>query len=161
MLPLLRLFSDSLRLTPIANQYWAPGALQRAPFDASVVDSIFDEDIMSETLSVDERGHNLALLELSGYLENFLWPNWAPETSGRKHTLSLLALVNEKFRQTTIGVWCRLPDGVSLNVEIVLCAGCSLNLVSPDHLRSRLPLRRCQVRPALRRGHSHCTRRQA
>lgn len=40
----------------------------------------------------------LQLLEFSGYLENYLWRYYTPENVCHEHTLSVMALVNEKCR---------------------------------------------------------------
>ncbi|XP_064457354.1 RNA helicase aquarius-like [Ornithodoros turicata] len=39
------------------------------------------------------------LLEFSQYLENYLWPNYDPDTSSAEHLMSLVVMVNEKFRE--------------------------------------------------------------
>lgn len=39
------------------------------------------------------------MLELSQYLENYLWPNFPEEGATSAHVLSILAMVNEKFRE--------------------------------------------------------------
>jgi hypothetical protein len=39
------------------------------------------------------------LLEVSQYLENYLWPNFDPETATFEHVMSIVLMVNEKFRE--------------------------------------------------------------
>ena len=39
------------------------------------------------------------LLELSQYMELYLWPNFDPDKSSYEHVMSVLLLVNEKFRE--------------------------------------------------------------
>ncbi len=41
----------------------------------------------------------LLLLQVSQYLEAYLWPHFDAATASDAHVLSLVALVNEKFRQ--------------------------------------------------------------
>lgn len=36
------------------------------------------------------------ILEVSQYLENYLWPNFDPETASFEHVMSMLLMVNEK-----------------------------------------------------------------
>lgn len=44
------------------------------------------------------------MLEFSQYLENFLWPNYKAENATRAHTMSIVVMVNEKFRER-VQVW--------------------------------------------------------
>lgn len=44
------------------------------------------------------------MLEFSQYLENFLWPNYDAENATRAHTMSIVVMVNEKFRER-VQVW--------------------------------------------------------
>lgn len=44
------------------------------------------------------------MLEFSQYLENYLWPNYNHETATRAHTMSIVVMVNEKFRER-VQVW--------------------------------------------------------
>lgn len=39
------------------------------------------------------------LLEVSQYLENYLWPNFDASTASYEHIMSILLMVNEKFRE--------------------------------------------------------------
>lgn len=36
------------------------------------------------------------ILEVSQYLENYLWPNFDPEASSFEHVMSMMLMVNEK-----------------------------------------------------------------
>lgn len=44
------------------------------------------------------------MLEFSQYLENFLWPNYDASAATRAHTMSIVVMVNEKFRER-VQVW--------------------------------------------------------
>ena len=44
------------------------------------------------------------MLEFSQYLEKYLWPNYDAEKATRAHTLSIVVMVNEKFRER-VQVW--------------------------------------------------------
>lgn len=46
----------------------------------------------------------IMMLEFSQYLENFLWPNYNAENATRAHTMSIVVMVNEKFRER-VQVW--------------------------------------------------------
>lgn len=41
----------------------------------------------------------LQLLEVSQYLENYLWPNFDGMSSTWEHMMSIILMVNEKFRE--------------------------------------------------------------
>lgn len=44
------------------------------------------------------------MLEFSQYLEKYLWPNYKRETATHAHLMSIVAMVNEKFRER-VEVW--------------------------------------------------------
>jgi intron-binding protein aquarius len=44
------------------------------------------------------------MLEFSQYLENYLWLNYNPESSSASHVLSIVIMVNEKFRER-VSAW--------------------------------------------------------
>lgn len=44
------------------------------------------------------------MLEFSQYLENYLWPNYDSKDSTDSHTMSIVFMVNEKFRER-VQVW--------------------------------------------------------
>lgn len=57
------------------------------------------------------------MLELSQYLENYLWPNFPEEGASSAHVLSILAMTNEKFREGVPAWTCfrqSQPVGVGL-----------------------------------------------
>ena len=83
------------RLTNLANKYWAPHTLkQHADFDGQIIAEVYAKDLKGAEFSVKR----VMMLEFSQYLENFLWPNF-DEESGVEHVLSIVLMVNEKFRE--------------------------------------------------------------
>jgi intron-binding protein aquarius len=58
------------------------------------VDQIYNTDIKGAGFSIKR----VMMLEFSQYLENFLWPNYSAD-SGLAHLLSIVVVVNEKFRE--------------------------------------------------------------
>lgn len=38
------------------------------------------------------------ILEVSQYLENYLWPNFSPDTASFEHVMSMILMVNEKVQ---------------------------------------------------------------
>lgn len=49
------------------------------------------------------------LLEVSQYLENYLWPNFPASGAPRQHVMSILVMVNEKFREG-VPAWACFRD---------------------------------------------------
>ena len=90
-------------LTPLANSYWAPGQCPHLPFDPSLIQTLYSSHLSpSSALSPSpspppSSSPALQVLELSAYLENYLWPHFTPDSTP-EHVLSILLLVNEKFR---------------------------------------------------------------
>lgn len=85
------------RLTKLSLDYWAPstsGNEEIKPFDPKIIEDIYYKEILQE--------NNLSrvmLLELSLYLEHYLWPNFDSKKSSFSHLMSLIVMVNEKFRE--------------------------------------------------------------
>ncbi|XP_024175565.1 RNA helicase aquarius-like [Rosa chinensis] len=49
------------------------------------------------------------ILEVSQYLENYLFPNFDPETAMFEHVMSMILMVNEKFREN-VAAWVCFHD---------------------------------------------------
>lgn len=56
---------------------------------------------------VQPGARRVQLLEVSQYLENYLWPNFDAGASSWEHTMSILMMINEKFREG-MGAWAGL-----------------------------------------------------
>lgn len=41
----------------------------------------------------------IMMLEFSQYLENYLWPNYVTLKSSHAHMMSIVIMINEKFRE--------------------------------------------------------------
>ena len=86
---------QSDRLTKYANEYWAPQTLKKhLDFDANVIEDIYKVDLNT----VESNIRRVMMLEFSQYLENYLWPNFSNDSS-TAHVLSIVYMVNEKFRE--------------------------------------------------------------
>uniref|UniRef100_A0A0E0NVY2 Intron-binding protein aquarius N-terminal domain-containing protein n=1 Tax=Oryza rufipogon TaxID=4529 RepID=A0A0E0NVY2_ORYRU len=97
------------RLTRVAAEHWgAPTA--GAAFDAALV-----REIYATELRVEGRGrktvplHRVMILEVSQYLENYLWPNFDPAGASFEHVMSMILMVNEKFREN-VAAWTCFHD---------------------------------------------------
>ncbi|KAJ1440475.1 Intron-binding protein aquarius, N-terminal, partial [Sesbania bispinosa] len=49
------------------------------------------------------------ILEVSQYLENYLWPHFDPLTATFEHVMSIILMVNEKFREN-VAAWACFHD---------------------------------------------------
>ncbi|XP_035724204.1 RNA helicase aquarius-like isoform X1 [Vespa mandarinia] len=89
------------KITQLANKYWAPHTTDiHLSFNSQIVDDIYIQEICASKFSI----RRIMMLEFSQYLENFLWPNYHVETATRAHTMSIVVMVNEKFRER-VQVW--------------------------------------------------------
>ena len=84
------------RLSKLAVANWCEEALKnRAKFDVELVKKIFRSDLAGSDFST----RRIMMLEFSQYLENYLWPNYCPETSCHEYVMSIACMVNEKYRE--------------------------------------------------------------
>jgi hypothetical protein len=101
-------------LTQLAQSAWSSAALASggaAAFDPSLVERVYAEELGGGSAPAARR---VALLELSQYLENYLWTNFDPEAASPVHVLSIVAMVNEKFREGVPAWDCFAAQKVSL-----------------------------------------------
>ncbi|CAN6300708.1 unnamed protein product [Urochloa humidicola] len=97
------------RLTRVATEHWGTLAAAGA-FDADLV-----REIYATELRVEGRGrktvplHRVMILEVSQYLENYLWPHFDPADASFEHVMSIILMVNEKFREN-VAAWTCFHD---------------------------------------------------
>lgn len=82
-------------LMKLALKTWSSDSKSRA-FDASIVTRIFENEIVKS----DFNARRIMMLEFSRYLENYLWPNFAPEVCNQAFLMSVVCMVNEKKRES-------------------------------------------------------------
>jgi intron-binding protein aquarius len=95
----VQIASDSL--TKIASENWSPAALARsAPpaFQADVVSDIYAKELGGGS-EKPPKLRRIMLLEISQYLENYLWPHFDVVAATYQHVMSIILMVNEKFRE--------------------------------------------------------------
>uniref|UniRef100_A0A914V800 Intron-binding protein aquarius n=3 Tax=Plectus sambesii TaxID=2011161 RepID=A0A914V800_9BILA len=98
-------------INEMAVKYWAPYVKKHLPFDAKIVQHLYTNELLGSLFS-----HNkVVLLEFSQYLEAFLWPNYNPKTSPNEHLLSIIAMVNEKYRERVPAWGCFVRDPEKFN----------------------------------------------
>ncbi|XP_073950927.1 RNA helicase aquarius-like [Choristoneura fumiferana] len=84
------------RITQLANQYWSPQTEDsHLPYDAGIVESIYQAEILGSNFSV----RRIMMLEFSQYLECYLWPQYRGGEATRAHMMSIIVMINEKFRE--------------------------------------------------------------
>nr|XP_018901599.1 PREDICTED: intron-binding protein aquarius [Bemisia tabaci] len=83
------------RITQLANQYWAPNAKNKEQYDPKIIEDIYYKEILGSKFSL----RRVMMLELSQFLENYLWPNYKTGSSSHAHIMSIVVILNEKFRE--------------------------------------------------------------
>ncbi|CAD6991440.1 unnamed protein product [Ceratitis capitata] len=86
----------------LAAQYWSPETQieELLPYNANIIDDIYCREILDHKTAT----RRIMMLEFSQYLEKYLWPNYKRETATHAHLMSIVAMVNEKFRER-VEVW--------------------------------------------------------
>ncbi|RAL47940.1 hypothetical protein DM860_015727 [Cuscuta australis] len=99
------------RLTKIAAANWSNTAAPAAkkPFDANLVNEIYYTELTVKGGRKPVPLQRVMILEVSQYLENYLWPNFDPENSTFEHVMSMILMVNEKFREN-VAAWLCFHD---------------------------------------------------
>ena len=68
------------------------------PFDPEVVKEIYATELKVVSGRKPVPLQRVMVLEVSQYLENYLWPNFDPETATFEHVMSMILMINEKVR---------------------------------------------------------------
>ncbi|KAL3158109.1 hypothetical protein ABBQ32_011710 [Trebouxia sp. C0010 RCD-2024] len=89
------------KLTKIAEENWST-AMRSKPkppaFKPSIVDQLYTSELNGDQDTAPKL-KRIMLLEISQYLENYLWPNFDERTATYQHVMSIILMVNEKFRE--------------------------------------------------------------
>ncbi|CAG8611326.1 5479_t:CDS:10, partial [Scutellospora calospora] len=100
---------DSISL--LAQEYWLAKDPTAREWDPNIVEEIYFKELERNRFETKK----LMLLEFSQYLEKYLWPNFNGEKASLAHVLSIVLMVNEKFRER-VSVWdcfVNMPDQFS------------------------------------------------
>ena len=101
-------------ITQISSRFWsphqqqqladteAPGATALEPYTPQLIDDIYKNELAGSNFSL----RRVMLLEFSQYLECYLWPNYESATATRAHLMSIVVMVNEKFRERVFAWDC-------------------------------------------------------
>lgn len=96
------------RLTKIAASNWAKTE-EKKTFSPELVKEIYDTELTVKGGRKPVPLQRVMILEVSQYLENYLWPNFDPEASSFEHVMSMILMVNEKFREN-VAAWICFYD---------------------------------------------------
>lgn len=111
------------RLTKIASANWLKTTTsavadggdmlaeeeERRGFDAELVKKIYETELKVKEGRKTVPLQRVMILEVSQYLENYLWPNFDPETATFEHVMSMILMINEKFREN-VAAWSCFYD---------------------------------------------------
>lgn len=97
------------RLTKIAEPNWSKTGSNKKPFSAELVKEIYETELLVKGGRKTVPLQRVMILEVSQYLENYLWPNFDPETSSFEHVMSMILMINEKFREN-VAAWICFYD---------------------------------------------------
>lgn len=85
------------RLTKIAAANWSKTAADPASaFDPDLVKQIYDTELLLTGGRKPVPLQRVMILEVSQYLENYLWPNFDAGTATFEHVMSMILMINEK-----------------------------------------------------------------
>ena len=98
------LSSSADHLIALSLKFWSPNTAGKwSDFNPNLLKDIYNSELKANGFNVKR----VMVLELSQYLENYLWPNYKPIESGDQsieHLMSIVVMVNEKFRER-VNVW--------------------------------------------------------
>lgn len=86
----MQIAGDSL--TKVADENWSAAAQIRGQlpaFNPTLVDEIYKRELNGNS-KLPPKLKRVMLLEISQYLENYLWPNFDAEAASDAHVLSIL-----------------------------------------------------------------------
>lgn len=83
----------------LAERAWGPSAPASAPFDPRIVSRLYTSELARPRRSSSVALRRMQILELSQYLERYLWPHFDAATASPEHVMSIIMMVNEKFRE--------------------------------------------------------------
>ncbi|KAF8988830.1 hypothetical protein BGZ52_010807 [Haplosporangium bisporale] len=79
----------------VLAEAWIGGTAETpSEFVPQLIERVYNDELVKHDYSITK----LTLLEVSQYLEKFLWPHYDADASSTTHILSIVLMVNEKFR---------------------------------------------------------------
>lgn len=99
------------RLTKIAEENWLSKSdgddsqKKKKGFSEELVKEIYETELLVKGGRKTVPLQRVMILEVSQYLENYLWPNFDPVESTFEHVMSMILMINEKVR-CFVGIGC-------------------------------------------------------
>ena len=86
------------RLTKIAASNWTKSSIEdvEREFKPDLVKEIYETELVVSGGTKTVPLQRVMILEVSQYLENYLWPNFDPDTASFEHIMSMILMINEK-----------------------------------------------------------------
>ncbi|KAM7522426.1 hypothetical protein LguiA_012328 [Lonicera macranthoides] len=102
------------RLTKIAEENWlsksdSDDSKKKKGFSEELVKEIYETELLVKGGRKTVPLQRVMILEVSQYLENYLWPNFDPVESTFEHVMSMILMINEKFREN-VAAWICFYD---------------------------------------------------
>lgn len=82
----------------LAEKTWGLSAPGGTKFDPRIVTRLYRSELATPRRS-SAALRRIQILEVSQYLERYLWPYFDPETASPEHVMSIIIMVNEKIRE--------------------------------------------------------------
>ncbi|XP_047322959.1 RNA helicase aquarius [Impatiens glandulifera] len=112
------------RLTKIAMENWSKAdggeGGSNKPFSPELVNEIYETELVVKSGRNPVPLQRVMILEVSQYLENYLWPNFDPKTASFEHVMSMILMINEKFREN-IAAWSCFYSRKDMFKEFLEC----------------------------------------
>ena len=95
------------RLTKIAEDNWSKAAGGggggkdsggERRFNPELVEEIYKTELLVKGGRKPVPLQRVMILEVTQYLENYLWPNFDPDAASFEHVISMILIVNEKVK---------------------------------------------------------------
>ncbi|CAJ0946367.1 unnamed protein product, partial [Mesorhabditis belari] len=87
----------------LSFEHWHPATEgKHKSFDVSLIVSLYEKEIRGSSFN----SRKIVVLELSQYLERYLWSHYSPGQCSHAHVMSIVVMMNEKFRERTNGWQC-------------------------------------------------------
>ncbi|KAI3941024.1 hypothetical protein MKX01_037915 [Papaver californicum] len=92
------------KLTEIASRNWSRTTTtgSKRPYNPDLVKEIYESELSVKQGHKTVNLQRVMILEVSRYLEYYLWTNFDSETSSFEHVMSMILMINEKGRTLSI-----------------------------------------------------------
>lgn len=76
---------------------------EKKPFNPDLVKEIYETELLVKKGRKPVPLQRVMILEVSQYLENYLWPNFDHQSATFEHVMSMIIMVNEKVTWLSTG----------------------------------------------------------